>query len=786
MPIANDLKFAARGLARTPGFAVTCILVLSAGIAISTAAFTVVQTVVKRPLPFPNPERLALIRERDPSKDLVSRASYPAFAGWRDAGRSFQEIGAVEPRAFNLGGGPEPESVAGATATAGFFKALGWKTVLGRSFSREEEQPGGPRVVLIGQRCWERRFGSDPNVVGRDLLVDGERATVVGVLARIIGRSYYASYEVWAPLVGTPDRAGRDARTLEVVALLKPGVGFAQAGAELDTVSRAAPARDPAAAGWGAYVTPMSKMMAHTVPMFVLLLGVAVLLLAVVCANVAALQLARAAGRRQEIALRVALGATRGRIIAHLLGEAFLVAGAGGALGFLFTAAVRQALVASVPELAELRLDAAVLAFTALVSIAAGLLFGLAPAVGASNPDLNAVLKSGGRTAQGNAGRRGRSALVVGEMAVAVTLLTGLGLLVNTFIALHHADAGFRTDNLVAVNVSLPAKYATPQQRAAFFRLAGERIRGLAGVESAAAVSAMPLAGGGSALKLETEGRAGSERMQGQYTVATPEYFRAMGIAVIKGRPFDWADAATTQLVAIVNECAAQTLWPGEDPLKRRVRLNGGEWRSVVAVVADVRQNLLQQAWPEFYVPHAQESASTMWMVARTRTGATQLTPTLRSELRALEPGLRISAATTIDDLVSGYFPGSVVAGMAAVCAVALFFATLGLYGVVSFLVAQRTYEFGVRIALGATPADVRRLVLGQGLKLAGIGAAIGLAAGFGLSRLLANAIAGIQVASPLVFAAVAALLAAAEMAACYFPARRAVRISPLEALRSQ
>lgn len=784
MAAACELKFAVRTLAKTPGFTLTCVLVLAVGIAVSTAAFSVVSTAVRHPLPFPNAERLALIGERNLEKGFNTRASYMTFANWRDRSTVFQEMGAIEPRAFNLSSGSEPESVSGALATAGFFRSLGWKMALGRSFAPEEEKPGGPRVVLISQSCWERRFSSDPGIIGSQLAVDGQSATVIGVLARIIGRSYYASYEVWTPLAQPADRASLEVRTLEVIGLLKPGAGIAQAGAQLDVIAHATAELEPAAAGWGARVVPMTQIMAHTVPTYFVLLTITTLLLLIVCANIAMLQLARVSGRQPEIALRIALGATRWRIIGHLLGEGIVLAGAGGLLGFLLAASLREALIASVPELAELRLDTAVLGFSALASIAAGLLFGVSPALSASKPDLNGLLKSGGRTLPAKSGGRMRYALVVGEMAVTVTLLTGLGLLVRTFISLHHAETGFRTDNLVTASVTLPKEHAAPQDSAAFFRLAGEQLRGVAGIESAAAVSAMPLAGGGRPLKVEIEGRANVEAVQGQYTVATPEHFRTLGITLRRGRPFHSADTAAAPAVVIVNERVARVLWPAQDPIGRRVRLNDGAWRSVIAIASDVRQDLLRPAAPEFYVPHAQDPLPSMWMVVRTRTDARQFTAGLRAELRALEPGLRISAPVTIDEVISGYFPGTLVAGVGAFCAAALFLAVLGLYGVVSYLVTQRTHEFGVRIALGASSRELRRLVLAQGLKLAGAGAVIGLAGGFGLARLLARLLVGVEVSHPLVFVAVAAVLSMVVLTACWLPARRVIRISPIEAMR--
>ncbi len=784
MIAVQELRLALHTLAKTPGFTFTCVFVLAFGIAISTAAFAVVNTAVKHPLPFPNPERLTLIRERQPEKGVSAGVSYPAFAGWRDRSAAFQELGAIEPKGFNLSMGAEPESVSGALATAGFFRTLGWQTVLGRTFLTEDERPGGARVVLISQRCWERRFASDRGIIGHELVIDGQSVTVVGVLSRLVGRSYYSSNEIWAPLGPSADRASRAARNLEVVGLLKSGIGFTQANSELAALQKAE--SDPAARGWSVLVIPMTKTMAHTVPMFAVLLAVTTLLLVIVCANIATLQLARAAGRQPEIAVRIALGATRARIIQQLLAEGVVLAAAGGVCGFLAAAGTRQVLVASVPELAELRLDATVLGFTILISAAAALLFGLSPALSASRPDLNEMLKNSGRGLQPKAVGRTRAALVVCQMALMITLLTGLGLLIRTFMGLHHADVGFRTTNLAVVNVTLPKARSTPAQSAAFFRLAVERLAQTAGVQAAAAASATPLAGGGRALTIETGGSARAETVQGQLTVAMPEHFRTLEIPIRRGRAFAAGDTSTVPAVAIVNERAASLLWPGQDPVGKRMRVNGGEWCRVVGVAGDVRQDLLRPPAPEFYVPHSQDPQSSMWIVVRTGAAAGRFLPGLRAGLRELEPGLRIAAPMTIDDVISGYLPGSVVAGLGAFCAVALFFAVLGLYGLVSYLVAQRAHEFGLRIALGASPNQIRRLVMADGLKLAGVGAAVGLAGGVGLARLLSGLLVGVPVSHPLVFAAVAAVLAAVVLGACYTPARRAMRTSPAEALRFQ
>jgi putative ABC transport system permease protein len=774
MRAAHDLKSAYRNLAKSPGFAITCILVLAVGLAVNTAAFSVVNTLLRRPLPFANPERIANLYERNVEKGFSAGVSYPAFAEWRERCRGCDQIGAAEPAQFNAGGRVQPESVSGVYATAGFLRALGLKPVLGRNFTADEERPGAPHVVLIGYKYWQRRFDGDPRIVGREITIDLEPATIIGVLPRI-GRSYYASYAIWTPLVAEARRLSREARTLQVAALLRPGVSFAQAAAQLR----------PSDKGWSAAIVPMAQMAKHVLPMYVILLTIVGLLLLIVCANVATLQLARAAGRQAEIALRMALGASRIRIISQLLTEGFVIAGISGALGFVLTAAARRILVASVPELADIRIDGWVLAFTALVSLAAGVFFGLSPALSASRPDLNGMLKTGSKTMAAATGRRIRGVLVVAEMTVAVMLLTGLGLLVRAFLSMHQANIGFSSRNLVAINVALPAKkYPTAGQSAAFYRLAVERLASVPGVEAVGAASAAPLSAAGSTLKIETDSRAVAESIQAQYNAATPEYFGAAGIPVLRGRGFTAADRAPAPAVAIVNERAAALLWPGQDATDQRVRIDTGEWRTVIGVVADAQQNLFQPAAPEFYVPHAQDARNAMCLIVRTKADPSQSITMLRKEARTLDPDLQIAAVNTIDEIIDGYFPAAIVAGAGAFCLAALFLAALGLYGVVSYVAAQRTHEFGVRMAIGARSADLAGLVLHQGLKMAATGTLLGLVAGAGIGRILANIITGVKAADPLVFVAVAAVLCAVTLLASYVPALRATRVSPIVALR--
>lgn len=763
-------------LRKSPVFAIASLSVLSIGIAVNTAAFSAVSTLVRKPLPFKDSERLVMIRERNLEKGLVAGASYSAFEDWRRQCAAFEEMGAVEAVSFDLSRGGEPLHVSGGRATGALFHTLGLAPLKGRTFTAEEERAGGNRVVMIGQRLWERSFGADPSIVGRTLAIDGENAVIVGIVPRI-NRGYFTGYDVWAPLAPS---AGRDRRSLQVVARLKPGVPVERARAEIETVAaRLARQYPDTNRGWGVNVFAMNRMMAHVAPAYTILLVVLLLLLLIVCTNIANLQLARAAARHREIAVRLALGATRIRVIRQMLSEGLVLAMASGAAGLLLVVWVRSLLVAAVPELSEIAVGTDAALFTALVSLATGVVFGLAPAVSLSKPDLNEALKSGGRGLAAVAGGRLRSVLVVSELAIAVMLLVGLGLLVKGFLGLHRIDPGFPTRNLLAVSVPLPRlKYAEPERRAEFYRQAVERLSALPGVESAGAVSALPLTGGSAFAAFEVEGRRDS--FAAQKTTAAPEYFRAIGITLRRGRLFNNQERDAVML----NERAAQALWPREDPIGKRVRLAGRPWLTVVGVAGDARQVLTQPVAPEVYMPYGGEAPSAMTLVARTKGDPRGLASAARSELRKLDAAVPVASLQTMDEVISGYLPAALVIGIGAFCGLALLLAAAGLYGVISYLVAQRTQEIGVRMALGAGPGDVIRLVMKQGARLAGTGAAVGLAGAFALTRLLSGLLFGVSPTDPVVFIAVPLLLIGVAFAACYLPARRATRVSPVVALR--
>ncbi len=774
--LLSDLRYAARMLRKNPVFAVASISVLSIGIAVNTAAFSAVSTLVKKPLPFKDSERLVLIRERNPEKGLVAGASYPAFADWKRQSAVFEEMGAVEAVSLSLTGGGEPLNVSGGRASGALFRTLGLVPLKGRTFAPEEERTGGNRVVMIGQRLWERRFGADPGITGRTLTVDGEEAVIIGVVPRI-SRGYFTRYDLWLPLA---PNAAREQRSLQVVARMKPGVPIERARAEMGTIAaRLEQQYSDINHGWGVTVFAMNAMMAHVVPAYTILLTVLFLLLLIVCTNIANLQLARAAARQREIALRLALGANRLRVVWQMLSEGLLLAVISGAFGLMLVVWVRSLLVASVPELSEIAIGGDAALFAAFISLATGMVFGLAPALSVSKPDLNEALKSGGRGLAAVAGRRLRSTLVISEMAIAMMLLVGLGLLVRGFFGLHRTDAGFPTQNLLALSVSLPQpKYAQPERSAAFYAQAVEKLGALPGVESAGGVSVLPLTGGSGAAAFEAEGRSSS--FTAQHTVATPSYFRTIGLTLRRGRLF----TAQERDAVILNERAAQMLWPRADAVGKRVRLPGGPWRTVVGVAGDARQVLTQPVAPEIYAPYGQEAPAAMTLVLRTKGDPKALAAAARGELHALDAALPVPAVQTMDDVISGYLPAALVAGIGAFCGLALLLAAVGLYGVISYLMAQRTQEIGVRMALGAGPGDVIGLVLRQGARLAGTGAAIGLAGAFALTRLLSGLLFGVSPTDPLVFTAVPLLLIGVAFAACYVPARRATRVSPVVALR--
>ncbi|HWR52852.1 MAG TPA: ABC transporter permease [Bryobacteraceae bacterium] len=795
----EDLRFAVRMLLRSPGFALAAAGTLVLGIVLNTAAFGVVNALWFYPLPFRDGDRLQVVRQINREKGIRAFVSWQDQADLAAQSRVFEGVASFRERTFNLSatreGSAEPVRVSGGIMSASALVVLGYEPLIGRGFTAEDEGSydavNGPPVVLISERLWRNRFASDPGIVGRTVKVDGVGASVVGVLPASF-RFVYAGYQLVAPMPRDVIRSPRTDRSLQVLARLRPGVTPEQATAEVEGIAERLAASLPASnAGWSFRSAPFREVVfGQAAKMYPVLLAFAMLVLLIVCANVSNLLLAKVSARRKELAIRLSLGAGRWRIVRQMLTEGMLLAGAGGSLALVAASWVSSIAITKYPELAPFRVDWHVFGYTLLVSVAAGIAFGLAPALAVSRPDLNEVLKAGGRSITAG-GQRLRTALVVAEMAFALMLLTGAGLLLRQVAALRFIDTGFAARSLLTAPLSLEGpRYAKPEARARFWREVTERAAAIPGVESAAIASAPPLMGLASPMPVQIAGRA--VRTGGEYTplvssVAGPEYFATFGIRLIAGRAVTSADDARAPKVAVINETLAKHLWPGEAPASapgQRIRAGeDGDWATVVGVFANVKQLLTEPPFPEVLVPAAQAAPASMALVLRTAAEPRLVAGALRREVRSLDPDLPLSELLTLDDIREGFYPRVMLGGLGIFAGVAVMLASLGLYGVISFVVAQRRHEMGIRMALGADRSAVVRLVLGQGLRLASAGVGLGLLGAFGVGRVLRGFLQGVNAADPLVFGSVTAMMCAVALAASAIPAWRTARVDPLTAL---
>jgi len=789
----KDLRYGARLLAARPGFTIVAVLTLALGIGANTAIFSVVNTVLLRPLPYKDPGRLVGVWDIQPQLDRAP-ASYPEFLDWRDQKNVFEEVGAYFDTSFALTGHGDPESLAGLRMSANLLPMLGLQPAAGRGFAPEEEPRQAERVAMIGYSLWQRRFGELPDVIGEPITLDGESFTVVGILPRVFRLG--GNTDVAVPLRLDTEISGRGLHYIDVLGRLRAGITLAQARAEMDAFTARLRAEDKTDHGAGMEIL-QEQIVAGVRPTLLIFLGAVGFVLLIACTNVANLLLARSAARQKEIAVRLALGAGRGRLARQFLTESCLLALMGGGTGIVLAwwGIDLMATIAGtgIPRLSELRLDGTVLAYTAGLSVLTGLLFGTAPALNAASSDLHGTLKEAGRHPDAGSGRqRLRAALVVLEVALSMILLIGAGLLIRSFSSLLSVGKGFDPDRVIAVQVSLKAsRYPERADQARFFDQVLARVQALPGVEAASLVSRVPLGGGNTNGDFLIEGKPFPPEQSPltDLRLAGPDYFRVMRIPVLAGRAFTSQDGPDSLKVAIVNETFTRRFFAGEDPIGRRIDAQWGTdgWQVVVGVVGDVKHEGLDQVInPEVYLPFMQRPDKSLTIVARSASSAAGLAGPVREQVLAVDKDQPVTRVKTMDQVVAASVMSRRLAmSLAGVFAgLALFLSAVGIYGVLSFSVAQRSHEIGIRMALGARRQDVLAMVLRHGMSLTGLGAALGLAGAAAMTRLMSSLLFGISPIDPVTFTGIPLVLAAVALLAMYLPARRATRVDPMVALR--
>ena len=796
--LIKDLRYGLRMLRRKPGFTGVAVLTLALGIGANTAIFSVVNAVLLRPLPYPDPERLVSIYESLPQGGTGS-VSAPNFLDWRAQSDVFTGIAAYQYGDFNLQEEQQPVRAVGAQVSANFFEVLGAAPQAGRAFAEGEDRAGSDRVVVLSDKLWRRNYGADPGVVGRDILLGGEKYAVVGVMPPQV-QFPAASVELWVPLAFSDGQlANRGSHAFLTFGRLKPGVSFDQAQAQMSTIGRILEQQYPAQQeGRGVTLVRVEEEAVQGIrPALLILLGAVGFVLLIACTNVANLLLARAASRRKEVAIRSALGAGRWRLVRQFLTESVLLSLLGGIAGLLvahWTLKGLATLAAGyLSRPGEVGLDWRVLAFTAALSLLTGVFAGLAPALHVSRADVQETLKESGNAGSSGRGTWMRSALAVAEVASALVLLVGAGLLVKSFMRLQQVETGLRPEGVLTMRISLPAsRYDTRQKTAVFYREVLGRVEALPGVEAAGVINLLPLQRFGNNGEIQVEGREPLPPGQvplTEYRRASAGYFKALGIPLLAGRLFEPADEADNTLSVVVSRELVRTFFPDGDALGKRINPGGGAWWTIVGIVGDVKQSgLTRPSRPELFFPYVVSRAEGMTLVVRSSSGSdpSEMAHAVRREVQAVDPNQPVYNVLTMEEVINLSISSrklnmtllAIFAGLATVLSV------VGIYSVMSYLVTQHTREIGIRVALGARPANILRLVLGQGLTLTLVGVAVGVLAALGLTRLMSSLLYGVEGTDPATYVLVSLLLTFVALVACYVPARRAMKVDPLVALR--
>ena len=814
----QDIRYAFRAMQRNPGFALVAILTLAIGIGANVAIFSVVNGVLLEPVPFPHPDRLVLIWETDMNRNVLrGRVSAAELLDWRDTSHSFDQLAGWSWVFYTITGGRQPERVWGCQVTANFFRLLGVAPVLGRDFQTDDEQPGHEQVAILSYRFWQGHFGGDPSAIGQFVRIDDKPYTVIGVLPRDFAPVGIPSeLDVWTPFAFVRSRLDPQDHELIILGRMRPGVTLPQAQAEMETILAALKKQHPTFDQkiGVRVVTFQSDLVRRQRSALLLLMGAVGFVLLIACANVANLTLARAAGREREIAVRAALGAGRRRILRQLLTESVLLALIGGIAGIAVAYGGIAALKAlspppgagpQMPFMDRIGVNGQVLGFALMISLATGILFGLAPAVQISRAGINESLKEGSRGSTGGRQSRWmRSALVVSEVGLSLMLLAGAGLLIHSFVLMLDEKLGFDPSNLLTMQVYLPeSHYQKAPQIDNFYQQVIGGMSALPGVASASAVDYLPLTGWNGYCDFDIAGRPhppSGEHYTGQYRVIDWRYIRTMGMTIKEGRDLSESDGPDTEGVVILNETLARKYWPDRSPLGEEIRLDfegdatwapipRAGWLRVVGVVEDVRDwQWGGEKVGQILLPAAQDPSRFMGLIVKSKSDPAQLTSAVRAVVNNGDPNLPVTDIKTMDEYLAASLSQRRLSMwlLAIFAAVATLLAAIGIYGVMAYAVAQRTHEIGIRMALGAGPGDMRRMVISDGMKLAGIGFALGIGGSVLTAKYISSQLYGIKPSDPMTFGLVLGGLALIALVACYIPAQRATRVDPLAALRHE